>query len=125
MKLPSLHPLVVLLVGLSLTLTACQYPNDAYAYDDLGRPAARGIFRHQSTLPYSPLGSLSSSVQGSNRDHYYSVIRGTDAGSRYYSARPYYSSTSPRYTSSTSRHPIYPISYERHPYYSNDRYSSP
>jgi hypothetical protein len=125
MKLPSLHPLVVLLVGLSLTLTACQYPNSAYAYDDLGNPVGHGVFRHQSTIPYSPLGSLSSSVLGSNRDHYYYVIRGTDAGSRYYSARPIYSSTSPRYTSSTSRHPIYPISYQHHPYYSNYRYSSP
>ncbi|MCF7785445.1 MAG: hypothetical protein K9N47_04940 [Prosthecobacter sp.] len=125
MKLPSLHPLVVLLVGLSLTLTACQYPNHAYAYDDLGRPVGYGFFRHQSTTGNSPLGALSCSVLGSNRDHYYYVIRGTDAGSRYYSARPYFSSTSPRYTSSTSRHPIYPISYQRHPYYSNYLYSSP
>ncbi len=127
MKLPSLHPLVVLLVGLSLTLTACQYPNDAYAYDPLGRPLGRGVFRHQSTTAYSPLGSLSSSVLGSNRDHYYYVIRGTDTGTRYYSARPYYSSTSPHpgYASPTGPHPIYPISYQHHPYYSNYRYSSP
>lgn len=125
MKLPSLHPLVVLLVGLSLTLTACQYPDHAYAYDDLGRPLGHGIFRHQSTTGDIPLGALSSSVLGSNRDHYYYVIRGTDAGTRYYSASPYYSSASPRYTSSPRRHPIYPISYERHPYYSNDMYSSP
>ena len=125
MKLPSLHPLVVLLVGLSLTLTACQYPDHAYAYDDLGRPLGHGIFRHQSTTGDIPLGALSSSVLGSNRDHYYYVIRGTDAGTRYYSASPYYSSVSSRYTSSPRRHPIYPISYERHPYYSNDMYSSP
>ena len=125
MKLPSLHPLVVLLVGLSLTLTACQYPDHAYAYDDLGRPLGHGIFRHQSTTGDIPLGALSSSVLGSNRDHYYYVIRGTDAGTRYYSASPYYSSASSRYTSSPRRHPIYPISYERHPYYSNDMYSSP
>ena len=125
MKTLPLHSLVVLLVGLSLTFTACQYPNHAFAYDDLGRPIGHGVFRHQSTAGDCPLGALSSSVLGSNRDHYYYVIRGTDTGSRYYSARPYYSIGSPRYTTSTSRHPIYPISYQRHPYYSNDLYSSP
>jgi hypothetical protein len=127
MKLPSFSPLVVLLVGISLTFTACQYPNHAYAYDDLGRPVGYGVFRHQSTTGYSPLGALTSSVLGSNRDHYYYVIRGTNAGSRYYSSRPYYSSITPRrsYASSSSSHSIYPISYQRHPYYSNNSYSSP
>ncbi|WP_395748072.1 hypothetical protein [Prosthecobacter sp.] len=127
MKLPSLHPLVVLLVGLSLTLTACQYPRYAYGYDSLGRPVGHGIFRHQSTTYGSPLGSLTKSVLGSNRDHYLYVIRGTNAGSRYYTSPTYYTSTSPYrgYSGSMVRCPIYPISYQRHPYYSNSLYSSP
>ncbi|WP_395735737.1 hypothetical protein [Prosthecobacter sp.] len=132
MKLPSPYTLVVLLVGLSLTLTACQYPNHAYAYDDLGRPVGRGIFRHQSTAASPPLASLSSSVLGSNRDHYYYVISGPNAGSRYYTSptyhtRSYYSRTGPlrSHASPARSHPIYRISYERHPYYSNPIYSSP
>ncbi len=114
MKTLSLHSLVILLVGLSLTLTACQYPY-GYGYNSSG-PYARTFTPYGST-GYGPLGSLTSSALGSNRDRYYYVISGTKAGSRY-SARSYYAGTS-------SRPAIYPVSYNLHPYYSNNSYSSP
>ncbi|WP_395743264.1 hypothetical protein [Prosthecobacter sp.] len=126
MSSPSLRPLALLLVAASFALTACRYPDHAYAYDDLGRPVGRGIFRPASTTAYSPLGAAASSVLGSNRDHYYYVISGSNAGTRYYSARPYYGTGArPGYGSPARRLPIYRVTYERHPYYSNPLYSSP
>ena len=101
--------LLVLLVGASSALTSCQY---LYSYHNSGafipyRSAGRG-----------PIGNLAASTLGSNRDHYYYVISGTHAGTRYYSARPYD-------TRASSRPAIYPLSYNLHPYYSNDIHSSP
>ncbi len=113
MKMPSLKLLAILLVGLSLTLTACQYP---YAYNGSG--PYRGTFTPYRTTGRGPLGDLAASTLGSNRDHYYYVIRGANAGTRCYSARPYYTGT-------YSRAAAYPVSYQLHPYYSNGIYSSP
>lgn len=113
MKMPPLQSLVVLLVGLSLTLTACQYP---YAY--MGSTPYSGTFTPYRSSGRAPLGDLAASSLGSNRDHYYYVIRGANAGTRCYSARPYYSSI-------YSRPASYPVSYQRHPYYSNSIFSSP
>ena len=114
MKTLSLHSLVVLLVAVSLTLTACQYPY-GYGYNSSG-PYARTFTPYGST-GYGPLGSLTSCVLGSNRDRYYYVIRGTNAGTRY-SARSYYASA-------PIRPAIYPVSYQVHPYYSTPLHSSP
>lgn len=103
--------LVLLLLGASLALTSCQYPHSFYGYNDVGAFAPRRV------TGSGILGDLTSSTLGSNRDHYYYVIRGANTGTRYYSARPYY--TGP------VRRPVYPVSYQLHPYYSNNIHSSP
>lgn len=113
MKKPLLPLLLVLLAGLSLTLTACQYP---YAYNSSGLHG--GMFTPYRSSGHTPLGDLAASALGSNRDHYYYVIRGANAGTRYYTARPYYH-TGPY------RNTAYRTTYQRHPYFSNSSYSSP
>lgn len=113
MKTLSFKSLLLLLIGVSLTLAACQYP---YAYHDSG--PYRGSFIPYRSAHGGPLGSLASSVLGSNRDRYCYVIRGANAGTRCYSARPYYANTSGPAAS-------YPVSYNLHPYYSNRIHSSP
>ena len=112
----SIHPLVVLLVGVSLTLTACQYP---YSYNRSG--IYGGTFTPYRTSGRGPLGDLAASTLGSNRDHYYYVIRGEEAGRRYryYGSPPYKASVSNRSANSL------PVSYYLHPYYSNRIHSSP
>ncbi len=107
-----MNTLVLILVGASLALTSCQYP---YAYNETG--SYRGTFTPRHVTGGGLLGDLASSTLGSNRDHYYYVIRGANTGTRYYSARPYY-------TGPVSR-PVYPVSYQLHPYYSNSLHSSP
>ncbi len=104
--------LALLLLSASLALTSCQYP---YAYHD--GAAYRGTFRPRTVTGGGLLGDLASGPLGSNRDHYYYVIRGANSGTRYYSARPYY-------TGPVSR-PTYPVSYQLHSYYSNTIHSSP
>gem|GEM_PF-1231064 len=113
MKTPPFASLVVLLVGLSLTLTACQYP---YAF--VGSAPRSGTFLPYRSSGHAPLGDLAASTLGSNRDHYYYVIRGANTGTRCYSARPWYATT-------PGQQPSYPVSYQRHPYYSNSIFSSP
>jgi len=111
----SIQPLVVLLVGLSLTLTACQY---LYNYNDSGPYS--GTFTPYRNSGRNPIGDLSASTLGSNRDHYYYVIRGEKAGQRY----RYYGS--PPYAQATNRSAgSLPTSYYLHPYYSNSSHSSP
>ena len=115
MKMPPLQSLVVLLVGLSLTLTACQYP---YAYN--GSDPCRGTFTPYRKSGRGPLGDLAASTLGSNSDHYCYVIRGAEAGRRY----RYYGS--PPYAKATNRSSAsLPVSYYLHPYYSNSSHSSP
>lgn len=113
MKKPLLQSLVILLAGLSLTLTACQYP---YAYNSSG--PYRGTFTPYPAIGRGPLGDLAASTLGSNRDHYYYVIRGAHTGTRSYSIRPWYAGAG-------SYPARYPASYQLHPYYSNSIFSSP
>ncbi|MHB1081901.1 MAG: hypothetical protein ACYC67_21105 [Prosthecobacter sp.] len=56
MKKPLLQSLLILLVGLSLTLTACQYP---YACNGSG--PYRGTFTPYHTTGRGPLGALTAS----------------------------------------------------------------
>ena len=114
-KMPSIHPLVALLVGVSLTLTGCQY---LYNYNDSGPYG--GTFTPYRTSGRRPIGDLAASTLGSNRDHYYYVIRGEEAGRRYrYCGSPPYASATNRSSGSL------PVSYYLHPYYSNRIHSSP
>ena len=111
MNIPPLRSLFLLLLGTSLALTSCQYPYSFYGYNDVGAFAPRRV------TGSGILGDLSSSALGSNRDHYYYLIRGEKAGTRYYSTRPYY--TGP------VRRPTYPVTYQAHSYFSNPIHSSP
>lgn len=111
--MPSLTSLVlIIVVGVSLALTSCQYPY-GYGYNSSGPYA--GTFIPYRYTGRGPIGDLTSSALGANRDNYYYVIRGTDAGKRYHGARPVNSRPAS----------IYPRSYQLHPYYSNSMYSSP
>lgn len=96
-----------ILFGACLGLTSCQYP---YGYEN------SGVFLPYRYTGRGPLGDLAASTLGSNRDHYYYVIRGSNAGTRFYTARPGYVCGRPF---------SYPVSYQRHPYYSNSIFSSP
>ena len=111
----SIQPLVVLLVGVSLTLTACQY---LYNYNDSG--SYSGTFTPYRASGRRPIGDLAASTLGSNRDHYFYVIRSEEAKRRY----RYYGS--PPYAKATNRSAgSLPTSYYLHPYYSNSSHSSP
>ena len=105
----SIRSLALLLLGLSLTFTSCQYP---YAY--LGSTPGSGSFIPYRSTGRAPLGDVTASTLGSGRDHYLYVIRGAHTGTRSYSARPWYAGAG-----------SYPVSYQRHPYYSNSIFSSP
>lgn len=114
-KILSIQPLVALLVGVSLTLTSCQY---LYNYNDSGLYG--GTFTPYRTSGRGPIGDLAASTRGSNRDHYYYVIRGEKAGKRYrYYGSPPYANAPGRSSGSL------PVSYYLHPYYSNSIHSSP
>lgn len=111
-----LSSLLVLLVGTSLVLSSCQYPY-GYGYNSTGPYA--GTFIPYRYTGRNPIGDLSSSALGTNRDRYYYVIRGTGAGQRYYGIRTVHHSPNSRPAG------LYPRSYYMHPYYSNRSYSSP
>lgn len=103
--------LVLFFLGSLLALTSCQYPYSFYGFND------RDVLVPRRVTGSGILGDLTSSGLGSNRDHYYYVIRGANTGTRYYTARPYY--TGP------VRQPACPVSYQVHHYFANSIHSSP
>lgn len=124
MKTHAFRSSVILIVGVLLTLTSCEYPsyyngryyNSGYGYNQragtlygaaggavLGSLVSR---RHplQGALIGGVLGGLAGNAIGANRDRYY-------YSNSYYGSRGY--------------QPYYSNSYYNHPYYSNSSYSSP